>query len=226
MTDTRFEIHRFGKEQNPIVVIDDFSSSPDTLLKTAHSSQYGPGGRHYPGLRAQTSPAYLQDQDTLLKHILADVFAFNSGAHFIECNYSIVNTPPEKLTPIQRIPHFDGTDTNTIALLHYLCPEQDGGTGFYRHNSTGFEHLSADRLGIYDAKLKQDVAIHGLPNPAYFNQSDAIFECIGTIPAKFNRMVIYKGINLHSGLIKRPENIGQRIENARITLNTFMQARH
>ncbi len=225
MTDAQFEIHRFGKELTPIVVIDDFSSSPKNLYDTACSSTYGPAGRHYPGIRAPMSPTYLKENDALLKTILSDVFNLKSGASFIECSFSIVTTPPTKLTPIQRIPHFDGTDPNTIALLHYLCPEEDGGTAFYRHKSTNIEHLTAQTLATYDTQIKQDVAKHGLPKPTYFNESDAIFERIGVIPAKFNRMVIYKGINLHSGIILRPENIGQSIEKSRITLNTFMQAR-
>ena len=225
MTVPPFKVYTFGNEAEPVVVIDHFSSDAGALLSAAKTASYGPAGRHYPGERAPAPADYLKARGELLGAVLGDVFGFRRGADLIECNYSVVTTPPHALTPIQRLPHFDGADTGKLALLHYLCPAEAGGTAFYRHRATGFETISAGRLAAYDGALRAEIAEAGLPPAAYFAGSSAQFERIGEVGAAFNRMVIYRGITLHSGDILQPERIGQGIETARITLNTFLSAR-
>lgn len=225
MAEPQFQVHSFGNEAEPVVVIDNFSSDADALLNAAKAANYGPAGRHYPGQRAPAPAAYLQARGDVLGAVLGDVFGFTRGADLIECNYSIVTTPPEDLTPIQRLPHFDGADDGKLALLHYLCSPEAGGTSFYRHRATGFETISAKRLAPYDAALRAEIAETGMPAAAYFAGSSPQFEHIGQVPAAFNRMVIYRGITLHSGDILQLERIGQGIDKARITLNTFLSAR-
>lgn len=225
MKNEDYTLLKFGNENFPVVVIDDFSINADHLYNTGLKCNFTPGGRHYPGHRANTSAAYLATQDTLLQQVLKDVFGLKNGANVVECNYSIVTTHPTKLTPIQRIPHFDGTDPNNIAFLHYLCSEQAGGTSFYRHRETGFESITQDRLSQYDIALHADIKKYGLPAAQYFSNSNSMFERIGQVEAKFNRMVIYSGLHLHSGNIDQPEKIGKKITDARMTLNTFMRAR-
>jgi len=41
-----------------------------------------------------------------------------------------------------RIPNFDSTDPNYLALLHYLRVPPDTGTAFFRQRSTGIERLT------------------------------------------------------------------------------------
>lgn len=225
MSEPAYIVHRFGNEAEPVVVIDTFSGDADALLAAARAAEYGPAGRHYPGLRAPAPESYLQTRGDVLGAVLGDVFGISRGADLIECNYSIVTTPPEALTPIQRLPHFDGADAGKLALLHYLCPPEAGGTSFYRHRATGFETITAERLSAYDAALRAEIAETGLPPAAYFEGSSAQFERIGSVPAVFNRMVIYRGITLHSGDILQPEAIGKGLDAARITVNTFLSAR-
>jgi len=75
---------------------------------------------------------------------LLDVFqtVFNYGASKVslqECFYSLVTTPADKLNMVQRIPHVDGGNDKKLALLHYLCGQDFGGTAFYKQLKTGFE---------------------------------------------------------------------------------------
>ena len=155
MTHPAFETMNFGNEREPVVVIDGFSADPDGLLAQARAATYGPGGRHYPGDRAPAPASYLQARGALLSEVITGVFGMVAGADLIECNFSVVTTPPEALTPIQRLPHFDGTAPNRLALLHYLCPPEAGGTSFYRHRATGFETITDARLSAYDADLRR-----------------------------------------------------------------------
>lgn len=225
MPDALYKVERFGREKEPVVVIDDFSGEAESLLRDALAANYGPGGRHYPGMRAPAPAQYLRARADLLTEIIGQVFGASRGADLLECNFSVVTTPPGKLTPIQRFPHFDGTDPVRLALLHYLCPPEAGGTSFYRHRATQFETITQDRLQRYDTALRSDVQRLGMPEPQYFHGSDGIFECIGSIPARFDRLVIYRGVKLHSGDILQPEWIGAGLSKARITINTFLSVR-
>lgn len=221
----RVSIERFGAEDEPVVVIEDFCTVPEALLRQSAASTFNPGGRHYPGQRAPAPSAYLAERMDLLKDLLTDVFAAGKGAALVECNFSIVTTRPEALTPIQRLPHFDSTDKSYLALLHYLCPADAGGTSFYRHRATGYETITEARLQTYTDSVQADASRLGLPPAAYFSGSTDQFERIGRVEAAFNRMVIYRGYRLHSGDIHRPEQIGQKGVTPRLTVNTFLKVR-
>lgn len=225
MSGSEFQIYRFGSEQQPIVAIDNFIADLGALQTLGRAAAYGPAGRHYPGLRAAAPSQYLQERGLVLGQILAEVFGCHRGADLIECNFSIVTTPPTALTPIQRLPHFDGADAQKLALLHYLGAAEEGGTSFYRHRATGFETITPARIADYDAALRAEIATAGLPPARYFAGSTDQFERIGQIAAKPNRMVIYRGITLHSGDIFNAEALCDDPKSARLTVNTFLAAR-
>lgn len=214
-----------GDEREPVVIIDGFSSDAEALRLQGAGLAYGPGGRHYPGHRAPAPSGYLGERMDLLQKVLTKVFGMAHGAALVECNYSIVTTRPERLTPIQRLPHFDSTEPGYLALLHYLCGPEEGGTSFYRHRASGFETITAGRLDHYNEALRGEVGVHGLPPAEYFFGSSVQFERIGRVGAAFNRMVIYRGFRLHSGDILQPEKIGQSGVAPRLTVNTFLRAR-
>ena len=218
-------VERPGEEGEPVIVIDDFSLDPDALLRFGRNAAYGAGGRHYPGQRAPAPSAYLRERMNLLQAILTEVFGMDGGASLVECNFSIVTTPPDRLTPIQRLPHFDSTDPGYLALLHYLGGPEEGGTSFYRHRATGFETIDVSRLDTYTGMLQTEVREFGLPARQYFAGSNKQFERIGGVEARFNRMVIYRGYRLHSGDISLPERIGAPDAEPRLTVNTFLAAK-
>jgi len=222
MTPPTPEILRFGTEQEPVVVIDDFSTNANTLLGDARSQHYGSGGQHYPGHRAPAPRQYLSERRGRLNSVLSERFGMHAGARLIECSYSLITTPPHELTPIQRLPHFDTTERGWIALLHYLCPPEQGGTSFYRHRATGFEAITEARRSAYDDALHAEMREHGLPPARYFSGSTDQFERIGGVEACFNRMAIYRGRNLHSGDIRQPETAVFDPARARLTINSFL----
>jgi len=218
-------IGRIGHEREPIVIIDGFSSDPAALVEQAAGLSYTKLGPYYPGIRAPAAAAYLAERMDLLQDVLANVFGAARGADLTECNYSIVTTPPRALLPIQRLPHFDSTEPENIAVLHYLCGPEDGGTAFYRHRATGFETVSTSRLADYTGVLEEQVRRRGLPQADYVRADTALFEQTYKVDAAFNRLVIYRGWSLHSGAISPDLTFSPDPRKGRLTVNTFLRAR-
>ena len=218
-----FRVETFGSEQEPVAIIEGFSGNPAALTQAASRQSFRPLGPHYPGIRAQADPGYLGQQADILKSVLQSVFAFTAGADLVECAFSLVTTVPDKLTPIQRIPHFDSTDPGRLALLHYLCGPETGGTAFYRHRATGYETISAARAPPYDTALRREAAL--LPDAGYVTGTTPLFEQIGSVDAQVDRMVIYRGYRLHSGVIPPDLPFSTHPKSGRLTINTFLQAR-
>lgn len=218
-----YSVKRFGKEQEPVVIIDDFYSDPEALLKDADSKSYQKLGPFYPGIRAQANPAYLGERMALLKEVLINVFNMQNGAALTECAYSIVTARPENLLPIQSLPHYDGLDDGRLALLHYLSEPETGGTAFYRHRRTGFETIHQNRFEVYKDTLQDEAKLFGLPKRDYFREDTEQFERIGIIDAAFNRCILYRGITLHSGYIPKNLPFSSNPRTGRLTVNSFLQ---
>jgi hypothetical protein len=215
-------IEHIGEERQPVIVIDDFVPDPERLRAAAEALEYQVMGRHYPGLRAQVAAA---DVDTFLAPwhgLIAETFGFREPAQVISAGYSIVTTPPAQLTPIQRLPHFDGLEGERVALLHYLNGQDQGGTAFYRHRGTGYETISADRHAAYDAALHREVAQHGLPEPAYIAGDTPLYERIARFEARPNRALIYRGHMLHCADLPDDLDFTPDPKTARLTVNTFL----
>ena len=218
-------IERIGHEREPVVIIDGFSSDPAALVEQAAGLSYARRGPYYPGIQAPAAPAYLSERTALLNDVLSSVFGVSRGADLMECNYSVVTTPPRALLPIQRLPHFDSTAPETIAVLHYLCGPEDGGTAFYRHRSTGFETVSTARYGDYTDTLQKEVRARGIPQADYMRADASLFEQTCKVEAAFNRLVIYRGWSLHSGAIPPELSFSPDPRKGRLTVNTFLQVR-
>ena len=223
---TNWDMHvaRFGNERQPVVVIDGFAPDPRRFTDDATFLAFRPIGEHYPGVRALVAPALLRDLLGALGPVVAESFGI-SRFEVIDAFYSLVTTPPCDLTPVQRLPHFDGVDDGRLALLHYLSPDPRGGTAFYRHRTTGFESVDAARLGAYRTALDADLRRTGLPDPAYIAGDTDLFEQVARFDAVFNRAILYRGNTLHCADI--PDDMATSADPAtgRLTVNTFLGAR-
>jgi hypothetical protein len=135
------------------------------------------------------------------------------------CVYSVTTSNEADLLPIQCIPHFDQTNPNQWAGVHYLFEQNHGGTGFFRHKRSKFESVSQSRLKPYQRMLDDDAHIHGIPSRNYIQGSNELFEMIEHISAKFNRAIFYPANVLHTGLIN-PELIALG-HLPRLTINSL-----
>lgn len=218
---TNYKIQSIGKEQEPIVIIDDFFSVPDKLVDIASQSSFIDNSSHYPGIRAEAPSSYLAERQDLLVEIIQTQFGITTGVDVLECNYSLVTFQPAKLSMFQCFPHFDGLERGRLAILHYLCDENFGGTAFYRHKATGYETLNSERYQKYDLQRQAEFKKAGLSEKKYFSGNSNEFEEIANIKAKFNRLVIYRGCSIHSGQIPQNFAFSPDPKKGRLTINTF-----
>jgi hypothetical protein len=218
---------RVGAEGSPVMVFDNFAADPQALVDYAASAAPFPPAEQsfYPGVRAPAPMPFVQGAHAYLDGALRAVFglgdqvAVSGGWAF-----SLVTQPPESLTLRQRMPHIDSTHPGNLALLLYLAPEGQGGTGFYRHRSTGYETITEARFDRYEASLKAEVAALGEPQ-GYICGDSRVFERIADYEPVFNRMIVYRSRNLHAaslapGFVGNPDP-----RTGRLTLNLFLHFR-
>lgn len=215
---------RFGAEGQPLLVVDDALADPGLVVEIAARHSYRPIGPFYPGVRAAVSQAIVMPLVEPLLEDLAEGFALPAAPSYFECFLSLVTTPPEALAPIQRLPHFDGTEADRIAVLLYLDRAERGGTAFYRQHRTGFESVSAERFDHYREVLAEEVDRHGLPPASYIDGDTAQFERIHEVAGRFNRMVIYRGNSLHCAALRPGFVPDTNPASGRLTLNLFLRA--
>ena len=148
-----------GRERSPALVIDNFLSNPDVLIEyaTRRSVYEAVSNTFYPGIRAPIPAIYSFAVRSFLGPAIGKAFGLDPADMTRELShFSLVTTPPEKLKGPQRIPHLDNTNPKQLAILHYLCGPEFGGTSFYRHRRTGFETIDDARSAAFGRGLKED----------------------------------------------------------------------
>jgi hypothetical protein len=222
------ELRRFGNRQSPVVVIDDFSGSLEHILEIAE--ELAPYPRHtnyYPGLRriftaADTAAnAYAEETCERAAQFIADAFDIDDF-DLLEASFSMVTLKPTELTPPQRAPHFDTTDQKQLALLHFLRAPPNSGTAFFRQRATGIERVTELNVSVYVPVAEVQNA--QLPaDSGYFHGSDEFFEQIGAVEAVPDRMIIFQGSLLHSGIIPPDMPLTGDPRHGRLTANIFVR---
>ena len=214
---------RAGAEQLPLVRIDGLLAEPDRVVD--HAAQHGVfesvEDNFYPGVRAAMPLDYVEGLVRALDPLIRS--AFVPGAVKLarrECFFSIVTTPPAALTPAQTTPHIDTSDPLQFAAVHYLCGEAFGGTSFYRQNATGFEQVTPDRAAEWNAA--RVAALGGERAPGYMPRGDADYTEIAHSPAAFNRLLLYRSNQLHSGIVPDAMRLDPDPRRGRLTATLFI----
>ncbi len=221
-----YEEIRMGAEQLSVVVVDNFIDQADCLVNAASSGEpfQATPSDYYPGLRKPVPGNYAEALCSALVRVFEDSFDLSSARspNVNLCAFSITTTPEENLRPIQSLPHFDTSDPSQLAVVHYLCGPEFGGTSFYRHRETGFESIGPMRVQSYAEKLKAEVVAARFPGRSYMSGDDQWFERTARVEAKFNRAVIFRGNLLHSGDINGQQSLSCNPYEGRLTANTFI----
>lgn len=212
---------RIGVERQPIAIVDHFHPDPDGLRDVAATARFEPARRRYPGVRAALPDDYFQAVRPALSGVLAHVFGHRGGIALLDASFSIVTTPPDRLSIEQRLPHFDAVDPARIALVHYLAIGESGGTAFYRHRATGFETVDGGRAAPYLDAVNAELA-ETPPPPAYIDGSTDRFERVSAVDARYNRAVIYRSALLHSGAIPPGAVLSADPAEGRLTVTAFL----
>ncbi|MGE5563847.1 MAG: DUF6445 family protein [Bacillota bacterium] len=225
----RPELRRFGETQSPVVVIDEFSGDAEAVARIADAMSPFPAVdvNYYPGVRRFITRDD-GDADAYVERTCRDAAQFIAGAFdvekfkLVEASFSIVSLPPGRLRTVQRAPHFDSPDPNYLALLHYLRVPPGSGTAFYRQRSTGIEQVTAKNIATF---VRTAEAIEPLlpKDSGYIHASNQYYEQIGAVEAVPDRLIIYQGSLLHSGIIPPGMRFSADPKLGRLTANLFVQ---
>ena len=223
------ELRRIGNEQSPVVVIDNFSGRLDKILSIAEAlapypalkSNYYPGVRRIVEPRDEAANAYVEQSCRDASQFIAGAFDVDAFT-LLEASFSIVSCRPDQLSGAQRAPHFDSPDPKHYALLHYLRVPPGSGTAFYRQRSTGIERVTEANIARFVTTAEREAAM--LPaDSGYISGSDPFFEQIGAVEAVPDRLLIYQGSLLHSGLIPQGMSFSADPRDGRLTANFFVR---
>lgn len=225
MRQPRLRFSRIGQQQQPLLVVDDFIPQPEQLIQYAlQQADVRQAAGLYPGLRSAAPAAFGSYLLQYLAQPLQQCFALDpTQLQQIESYFSLVSTPAAELSPMQSIPHFDRPCPDELAAIYYLCDERHGGTSFYRHRSTAYEAITPERQDSYQQALQADFHKHGIPK-GYICGDTPLFEVIASVPARFNRLVLYRCSSLHSGDIKPDYKYDLNPGSGRFTIASFLSA--
>lgn len=221
----RPELHRFGQSRQPVVSVDGITGDPGAAVALAAALAPFPVSRtYYPGLRRTIAEADVAAYAYVCRLLEAAAPFIGGGFdadrfELIEASFSIVTALPDALIPAQRAPHFDSADPKDVALLHYLGDTPGSGTAFYRQRSTGIELVDDANCDAFVAAAKSESA----SLTGYTNTSNAHFDQIGRIDAVPDRLVIYRGALLHSGIIPNGMKFSADPRQGRLTANLFIR---
>lgn len=220
---------RVGGEGEPVVVVDAASGVRDALVEAAARSPFEPAagaGSGYPGLLGPAPTAYVRAMVDYALPLIQRHFGTGAVAPVrARGNFSLVATPPDRLLPEQRAPHADAADHMQFAVVHYLSPNNRDGTGFFRHEATGFETVGPDRLAAYNAARAREGVPPPAAGPGYPTDAGGAFREIGRVDAAPDRLVLYRAALLHSGLVSAVPTRAHDPRRGRLTGNLFLQCR-
>ena len=216
-------MHRIGNEGEPLVVIDHFSGQVEKLRAMGEAAQYDAGGAAYPGIRAQADASYLDIRRELMMKVVQEVFGLRQSIGCQVSAFSLVTLREEELSLVQRLPHYDAPDPGVIAIMHYLDGPESGGTAFYRHKATGFEAITPEREDAYEKAVADEMAALGEPPARYHYGDSDRYEMIAAVEARPDRMALYRGRLLHSGIIPDAANLSADPKAGRLTVNMFLR---
>lgn len=214
-----------GQEKAPLLVIDNFIEQSDDLVHFAAQQKFAHNSQFYPGIRADVPQAYQQLILDKLTDTLIEYFQLGcQSLKFQLCQYSIVTTPANQLSILQRIPHFDSLDSSGLAAVHYLFKQDLGGTSFYRHKKTGFEYIDESRKIEYYRSLETENDGPNMPKlvHGYISGDTPLFERIAQKKGVFNRIIFYRRNSLHSGSISKDFIVDPDPLRGRLSINTFL----
>ena len=109
------------------------------------------------------------------------------------------------------------------SVLYLFDDPALGGTAFYRPKRPAAELLpmieDSSRLPPAEFSAKHGVA------PGYMTESNDWYEKVASVPAAYNRLIVYSGTVFHSGEIAHPERLSDDPAIGRLTINGFFTCR-
>lgn len=211
------------------VVVDDLLADPQAWREWAIKQAFAPAFDYpYPGL--------VLGAPLLLQQHLQDYFGLHVRK-LLHCRrtldaqsrFSVITTPPNELQPVQWLCHRDRVTEDESNLMYaasvlYLFDNPKlGGTSFYKPllDAVRTDQLIADSQMLSRPAFSQRYALEA----GYMNGTNAYFEQIASIPAKWNRAIFYDGGIFHSADVGQAQRLRSDVSLGRLTLNSFYTCR-
>lgn len=211
-------------------VVDDALIDPHALVDyaAAHADRFVEAGHNaYPGPELRMPDAFSAQLDAFFSQHLRDAFDVRRTERMYS-RLAITATPPDRLHPAQSICHVDRLSVDPqhriVACVLYLFDDPAlGGTAFYapKHPPQILLPLIRDSGALTAEAFRTRYGIE----TGYMTASNAWFEKLCSVPARFNRMIVYEGTVFHSGEIAHPERLSRDPRRGRLTLNGFFTCR-
>jgi Family of unknown function (DUF6445) len=225
----RLTLERFD-DQHVCYVIDDALLDPDDLRQIAAARR-----EEFRAIEQTAYPGVCLPAPAAVTRGLGDFFSQRVRRMFdarrtleTHCRFSMVTLAPGELRPFQWLCHRDGEllgprHSRQASVLYLFRDDSLGGTKFFVPTRSAQEiaTLFDDAKSLTSADFTRRYAIEA----GYIEQSNAYFACIGSVAAKWNRMIFYDGSVLHSGHIAAPARLSANPLEGRLTLNGFFTSR-
>lgn len=209
-----------------VLVVDDALDHPERLVTLAQD--FGADFVHAPGSAFPGRQLLMPDEfsakldDFFRLHIRSLLKGRRSVAMYSRLSRVVLE--PQSLDARQRICHRDSAGVESkhsisASVLYLFNDPALGGTVFFQP----VESEAAAQVLVQDASALDPTQFEFKYQwPAsYMTQSNAYFEVIGRVPAKWNRMIFYDGRLFHSSDIACPEKLDDPSGMGRLTVNGF-----
>ena len=219
------EYLNIGADQQELVKVDSYIQGAEALRQDAITqNNFAVADSYYPGVRMAISDAYIVELVRNFQAVIGDFFKLDIRTiKSAASRYSIVTCQPEDLKPMQRIPHFDAPSKESLAVIHYLCDAPDSGTAFYHHGETGYDYIDKGRLGKYEQSIVKRFQDPMRQPSGYICGGTEDYSEIASFGAAYNRLLMYRGSSLHSGIIRPNYNFDPSPETGRLTITSFIE---
>lgn len=223
--DAPLSVRLVGEERNRVLIFDDFALDTRPLRDYACATgAFDEVASQYPGVRAPLPDTYEKATLNALYRRLFRSYRVprDLGMEVVNAAFSLITVPETALEAPQCAPHFDSVRPHYLAILHYLNEGPFCDTGLFRHRPTGFESLNEQRKERYGDARQAWFERHGPPPQAYIRESSEEYELYERIAYRPNRLVVYSGRLIHSGLVDPSVDVDANPRTGRLTANLFV----
>ncbi|GIU45876.1 hypothetical protein TUM4438_20370 [Shewanella sairae] len=207
-----------------VTIIDNALSSPNAVTQyakeTAYFNDVGADNTFYPGVRDKMPQPYLRFLTSLIEGLIIKG-ALKGDVNTLDVfrsELSLTTLAPNELNLYQKMPHIDCLNNDEYAVVHYFCSEAHGGTSLYNFKPLDLVALTKEHQV---KQMIEQVAAQPSNHQSYIDGDTPLFQRVAQIPAKFNRIAIYKGNLLHSADLSNPINQVNDLDDGRLTVASF-----
>lgn len=210
-----------GNDDQPVFIADDVLLNPDDLRACATPGSFGapPETSWYPGQVAPLPETYLPLVLRELRNAMVQAFGMHPDYRANAYGFFGLSTlRPDQMAINQVAPHTDTARLHSFATVHYLSHDDQGGTAFYRHKSTGLELITPSCSAKFAHFRRQELAQVQDPSPT---EIENLYEEIFHVEPRFNRLILYRAGQIHRSKLTPGAALSTDPARGRLTANTF-----